>query len=697
MNKRKTLFFALIALAISLACELLLFNFRPLTSLGREWTPLPAPEITDDLAGGKTLTLRFYGVDRKIRQCHVAVAVYDRDGNTVGTNLVIQYTDDGHSDLYRAGSVRYTLEHDHASYFCINSYGDVHNLVFRVEAPERLCTWAFVTAEVNGSIPFHISIPRIGGFFAVLMLFWFLRPSSVLHDNRLWNRRRWVKGVCVLLLLTLNAFVCFKLTTCNDAFVHIADNWTHHRQYALLARAFAEGTTWVETPEQEQAIPLLQEMGNPYDLDQRTPLYGQNITPPWDTAFYGDHLYVYFGVVPVVLGYLPYYLITGSDLPTYLIAWVCFVLVLIGAFAFLRALIRRCFPTTSFPAYVLLSLLLGNCTGVLFYTLEPSFYIVPVCMALAFVLFALALWISAAERWEKTLGSSVDPADPETLCFVPVCAAPRAAGIGFRIALGALLAALVAGCRPQFLVFTALALPILGPFIRKESRRAVTLRRIVAFALPYIAVAIPLMYYNYIRFDSPFDFGANYNLTTNDMRLRGIKPDRLPDGLFAYLFTLPNVKLQFPYLHRVDTTPIYLGRTITEPMFGGSLVTFPFLWLIVCARRVKGLLREKKLWLFFLLPVLLAVVVIIADTEMAGILLRYTGDYLALLYLSASLVYLALLEHAAPQQRRRLRVFLTAVTVFTLAVCLLIAINASYLETRTPEAYFRLKDFLSFG
>ena len=60
-------------------------------------------------------------------------------------------------------------------------------------------------------------------------------------------------------------------------------------------------------------------------------------------------------------------------------------------------------------------------------------------------------------------------------------------------------------------------------------------------------------------------------------------------------------------------------------------------------------------------------------------------------------IYLALLEQAHPQQRRKLLVFLSAVTVFTMALCLLIALNASFLELRAPNAYFRFQDLLRWG
>ena len=54
--------------------------------------------------------------------------------------------------------------------------------------------------------------------------------------------------------------------------------------------------------------------------------------------------------------------------------------------------------------------------------------------------------------------------------------------------------------------------------------------------IPFIIVGLGLMYYNYIRFDSPFDFGANYNLTTNDMTLRGFNIDRIFLGIYYMLF-----------------------------------------------------------------------------------------------------------------------------------------------------------------
>lgn len=701
MSKRiKALFPIAAALVLALLCELLVFNTKALTGRGGEWTPLPAPEISGDLAENKYLTLTFRALNTEIRRCHILIEIRDEGGNTAATSFTVSISDDGNAAPYKAGTVSYTPSHDKGSYFGLNSYGNVHDLSILLTAPETGCTWKLLVAEINGSVPFRFSAMRFLGLFGLCVLLWLLRPGSVLYDNCIWNRRRWVKAVCVLMILAVNAGALFRLARSNRTFVQMTSSpyVAHHYQYPRLARALAEGRTWIDTDEQRDIMALFEQLKNPYDPSERTALFQENeIVYAWDTAYYDGHLYVYFGVVPVILTYLPYYLLTGNDLSTIYVAILSGTLAVIAAFALMRALIRRYFPRTPFPVYVLLSLLMGNCTGVLCYAVDPCFYIVPINFSLAFVQLALAFWFSAADRWTFALHGAGEAYTPDGLCFAPIRSAGRPGGIGLRIAAGGLFAALVAGCRPQFLAFSVLALPVFWPLVREENRRAVTVRRILVFALPYVAVAIPLMYYNAIRFGSPFDFGANYNLTTNDMPRRGFRLMRLPDGFFAYLFRLPNVELHFPFVRAAATNPVYMGKTIAEPMFGGVFLVFPFLWMLLGAGRVRPLLRERRAGWLVWLPLLLAVLIVAADTEMAGILWRYTGDFLPLLYLAATFVFLARLTEADQAQRRRLLGFLLVVTLLALLTCLLISMTNSTFIKRSPESYFRLKDLMSPG
>ncbi|MFR4802239.1 MAG: cytochrome C oxidase Cbb3, partial [Eggerthellaceae bacterium] len=85
------------------------------------------------------------------------------------------------------------------------------------------------------------------------------------------------------------------------------------QQYAELAKSMAHGKLYLE----EEPPNWLQNMEDPYDRgarDQMVKETGENYL--WDVAYYEGHYYVYFGVVPVVLFYLPFYLLTGANFPT---------------------------------------------------------------------------------------------------------------------------------------------------------------------------------------------------------------------------------------------------------------------------------------------------------------------------------------------------------------------------------------------
>ena len=199
------------------------------------------------------------------------------------------------------------------------------------------------------------------------------------------------------------------------------------------------------------------------------------------------------------------------------------------------------------------------------------------------------------------------------------------------------------------------------------------------------------MWYNAARFGSPFDFGANYNLTTNDMTLRGLELARLPDGFFAYLFRFPNIGLAFPFVFETSAGTVYFGRTISEIMCGGALIWNSFLWILIFSRGAWKEMSKKRLCGFAVLSLCAAVLVIAADTEMAGILPRYFGDFLLSLYIPAVLVFLSLYEKADAKRRSRLTAFLLITLLVTLAYDFFMGITSGELARHAPESWQKLR------
>ena len=58
------------------------------------------------------------------------------------------------------------------------------------------------------------------------------------------------------------------------------------------------------------------DMEDPYDKGARDELQKETGEPYlFDVAYHDGHYYVYFGVVPVLVFYLPFYLLTGVEFP----------------------------------------------------------------------------------------------------------------------------------------------------------------------------------------------------------------------------------------------------------------------------------------------------------------------------------------------------------------------------------------------
>ena len=301
-----------------------------------------------------------------------------------------------------------------------------------------------------------------------------------------------------------------------------------------------------------------------------------------------------------------------------------------GAYFLLRAIIKKYFPGASLGVLILCQFMLILGCGALLIVNPPTFYNMPGSLALALTLWGLYFWQRASRSCR------IHP--------------------GF-LAAGSLLMALVAACRPQMLVGSFLIIPIFWGHVRsaltQKQFKSCALNFIQA-ALPYMIVAALVMYYNFARFGSPFDFGANYNLTTNDMTHRGFHLDRLPFGLFTYLFQTPALIGHFPFMSPVSLQNTYQGTTIAETMYGG------FFWFnagcgaLLFLKNVKKELKDRKLWLLSILSAVMAVIVVCADVEMAGILQRYGSDFGLFFALPAAICIFALEEKAKSAAAKRI-------------------------------------------
>lgn len=549
----------------------------------------------------------------------------------------IQFTDEAHSTYF--DSTEYTVGVpevdvntlcDQSEYINLNTTGLVTNLKITITGEDINYPVKLSDVSINAREPFLFNQTRFLFTLGILALAFIFRPKSAIYRIGIVRNPRKSKAALItavaieIVLLSSYLFMGSNLvgvatSTYNSGSwdgTGIANTFKvggeNAQQYAELAKSMAHGQLYLEeTPPQ-----WLQDMEDPYDKGARDELQketGEEYL--FDVAYHDGHYYVYFGVVPVLVFYLPFYLLTGSNFPTAIGVLIAVIMFVLGCSALLDRFARYHFKRVSLGLYLLLQIPLVMCCGILYLLKFPTFYSLPISMGLAFSVWGLYLWMRGR-------------------------AAKRPCGWYLG---GSLCMALVVGCRPQLIVLSLVAFPL---FWRKyiTKRTILTRKGAIEFAClmaPYIVVAAGLMLYNHARFGSFTDFGANYNLTVNDMTKRGWNIGRLAPALFAYFLQPPSMTGVFPFVQSAPFETTYLGQTIKEVTFGGVLACLPILWILPFSRRILAL-RFKTRSTRTIAGVIIAllfggVVVALMDAQMAGILQRYYADF-SFMFLAASVL-----------------------------------------------------------
>jgi len=184
-------------------------------------------------------------------------------------------------------------------------------------------------------------------------------------------------------------------------------------------------------------------------------------------------------------------------------------------------------------------------------------------------------------------------------------------------ALGSLLGALAFGCRPTIALGNLMVIPLLVTFIHRRKLSPAQWCYTALCALPYVAVAAGLMWYNNARFGDPFEFGQSYQMTVADQTQYG--------NLFADI-NWKNVGIILK-----DA----LFRSDAGPLEYGVFVSFPILFLGLVGAVRKGsrkYLFTSGLGLVIPFAVLTTLAIIVMCILWTPYLLpRYTMDYLWLL------------------------------------------------------------------
>lgn len=375
------------------------------------------------------------------------------------------------------------------------------------------------------------------------------RPKAFLINKCLVNETR--NKFLVLIALLVTALLCTLPMGISPLYNgKIPD---HRNQYELFTESLLKGHLYIDY---KNIDPKLSELENPYDPVKRAEL---DIDYHWDHAWYNNHYYMYFGVVPVFLIFLPYRIITGENLNSYHATQVFVFAFLIGLFMFLYELCRKFLKKISIGLFLSLAVSFSvisvwNSIGV------PALYCTAQTAGICMEIWSIFFFFEAVYVVEK---------EKRQLLF---------------IFLGSLFGALVFGCRPTIGLANIVVFPLLFEYWRKRKECGnvnIYLHvYLLAVILPYAIIGILLMAYNYVRFDSVFEFGQSYQLTNVDTiayAASGPSLFRLVNGLIDIFISNHPLSGEFPYV-----------------VFGGVFYCHPILMAFLFGGGKMRLLKQSK-------------------------------------------------------------------------------------------------------
>lgn len=563
--------------------------------------------------------LELKDIDQEIKGIYLNIET-DKELKNDTLNIRLSMIDEGRKSYYDLTTRTISSQLQKLEYISLYPYGNLKSL--RIRFPNDTNTLITVTDVVlNPRVPMFFSLWRVFIMYFIYLVgrILFFKPYETYYQSDS-KREKWLTaGICVVLcvaiyLLTLKGISDYGLETMD--------------KYTELAQSLSQGMVYLNTAVDERLLAA----DNPYDRIERTELGVGGYK--WDYAYYDGNLYVYFGVVPVILTYLPYYMLTGKDLP-HTVPYMIFLLgIVIGAFMLMRAMAKRYCKNLPLKLYYVFLVTFAMGVGTMIFAKRLCIYNLPIMSSVCLTLWGLYLWLSS----EKESGHNTI----------------------WKVFLGSLCMALVAGCRPQLLLGSFLAFPIFGRKLiqmfsdfKKKTNIKEYIFFLIAFCIPYLVVAVLLMRYNYERFGSPFDFGAAYNLTTNDMRFRGVHIARMISGVWSMLFELPMIDLEFPYLGSTWLNTVYQGLTVQEKGIGGIFMTNIILLPAFLIYRYREKLREKQMMLFAAISMISGFAIACVDVQASGILVRYMADFAIFLYLASFAVIFAFVDQCYEKEYTR--------------------------------------------
>jgi hypothetical protein len=407
----------------------------------------------------------------------------------------------------------------------------------------------------------------------------------------------------------------------------------------------------------------LLEAEKPYDNEYREQHgillnYGQpeldalENVPLGDMSFYKGKYYSYYGMLPVIILFAPYKLLTGNYLPTSIGAFLFASMATILLMLLWKQISQNHLKKIPYFFFLICGATLYASSIIPICLTMKFFHNIPQYLALTFVILGVIMLLHAKEKLSAKL-----------------------------LVISSLSFALAVACRPSSL-FWSILIPIM---LWDKKKDLINASKILAIIIPFATVGSILAWYNYARFDSPFTFGQSYILMTtnmityNEISIIGKIYIFIKTFLFM-LFNPPILDFTFPFVTAKESY-VQLATTNYFNIFFNivGIFCFPIMWFLFHIRKVN-ILRN-----FIIAGIFISLLNITLFVFKGGSVWRYTMDFSWVMAIGTLICAFQLQERELPVRKIILKAFyscsgITMLLVFFLTISYRIYMGTGFVD-----------------
>ena len=564
---------------------------------------------------------------------------------------------------YKKIKDKYMLANKNNTYIQLDTHTNAKEVKIFFQSEKQLEIDSVIINHSN----LNFSIVRILIVFAIVNLIYYIKTKKIYKIEYNKNSKQQFLVIFGILLFTIIFITIYYMKEIDVSQYNMLQEDILDQEQIMQTEALLNGSTSLLVKPSQELIDLQ----DPYNHGLREE---NNIEYMYDTAYYNGNYYSYFGIAPIITLIMPIKIIFNMYLPLKIYTLLFILIAIFLIFLVYKKIVEKYIKKISLFNFILgfITIVFGSSLLLL---LRGEKYDIVCASGITFFLLAIFLLLDLNEesRYRK-----------------------------LKLFFAGLSTGLIVLSKPSYILYYLILSYLIIMYLKNiKLDRKTKIYDMLIYFIPLSLLAIFQMTYNYLRFDSIFEFGAKYQLTSYNM-IYAMTPTlgKIIEGIGKYIFTLPIINIfDFPFVvPNFNSTNTALNELCYQNKIVG-LAAIPIVWIILLIGELKNNIKTKEdreLKNLINISLITVLLFIILNTVSAGICDAYSIEFKIIAVLVCTIIWLKILENKENENILNKIFLIVCIATLLLFIPLSLTTESNLLLDMNNETTVHLKNFFEF-